>query len=188
MRNDISLSDYLPNYLNEYSEMNAALKAEEPEFVLLWNAADRVLENQFIDTADEYGISRFEKVMGIQPLIEDSIDVRRARVKSKWISLLPYTLKMLIQKLIILCGGEDFQVIKKYDRYIIRIVTHLRLYGDILRLRELLEEMIPANMVIDSFNSTAIRPDFGAAVYTGVSVFGKHKKIKREVNVYYGLE
>lgn len=188
MRNDIGLSEYLPRYLNEYSEMNAALKAEEPELVLLWDSADRVLQNQFIDTADEYGISRFERIMGIQPLKEDGIEVRRARVKSKWISALPYTLKMLIQKLIALCGGEDFQVIKKYDQYVIRIVTHLRLYGDILRLRELLEEMIPANMTADSFNSTAIRPDFGASIYTGACVFGKHKKIKREVNVYYGLE
>ena len=188
MRDDISLTGYLPEYLCGYSEMSAALKAEEPEFVLLWNSAGRVLENQFINTADEYGIARFEAVMKILPSTEDSLEVRRARVKDKWLSSLPYTLKMLIKKLIILCGGDDFQVIKKYDQYIIRVVTHLKLYSELLRLKELLEEMIPANMGIDSFNSTAIIPDSGAALYTGVRVFGRHKRIKKEVNVYNGME
>ena len=188
MRDDISLTEYLPEYLCEYSEMNAALKAVEPELVLLWNSAGRVLENQFIETADEYGISRLEAVMKILPTPEDSLEVRRVRVKSKWLSSLPYTLKMLVKKLIVLCGGEDFQIIKKYDQYIIRVVTHLKLYNDLLSLKELLEEMIPANMVIDSFNSTAINPGSGAVLYTGIRVFGRHKRIKKEVNVYYGME
>lgn len=187
MRDEVSLTEYLPEFLSGFSETKAALKAEEPEFELLWDSAERVLKNQFIETADEYGISRFESIMGILPSAEDSLEVRRARVSSKWLSALPYTLKMLVKKLFVLCGGEDFRVIKKYDGYTVRVVTHLKSYGELLGLKELLEEMIPANIVIDSFNSTAIRPESGAAVYTGIGVFGRHKKIKGEVKIY-GLE
>lgn len=187
MRGKVDLTGYLPDFLSGYSEPAAALKAEEPEFELLWDSAEGVLKNQFIETADEYGISRFESIMGILPSSGDSLSVRRARVRSKWISALPYTLKMLVKKLAVLCGGEDFEVIKKYDGYTVRVVTHLKLYSEILELKKLLEETVPANMVIDSFNSTAICSDVGAVIYTGVKAYGRHKKIKREVKIY-GLE
>lgn len=186
MRDDISLTEYIPEFLGGYSEIKAALKAEEPELELIWASAEEVLSNQFIETADEYGISRYEKLMGILPPAAEGLEARRARVRSKWLSSLPYTFKMLVKKLSVLCGG-DFQVIKNYDGYTVRVVTHLKLYSELLGLKELLEEMIPANMAIDSFNSTAIRPEGEAAVYTGVGICGRHKRIKREVKVY-GLE
>ena len=60
MIRDVDLVDYyLPTFMQKYNEPVAALKAEEPEFLLVWKAADRVLYNHFISTADDYGISRF---------------------------------------------------------------------------------------------------------------------------------
>lgn len=61
MTREVDLVSYLPPFLAEFKEIAVTLKAENPEFVLVWNAAERVLQNEFIETADEYGISRFEK-------------------------------------------------------------------------------------------------------------------------------
>ena len=46
--------------MTEFKELTAALDAENPEFILLWAAIDRVFQNMFIETADEYGLSRLE--------------------------------------------------------------------------------------------------------------------------------
>ena len=82
MIREVDLVSYLPPYLQEYNqETVAALEAENPEFRLIWEASDRVLYNEFIATADEYGISRFEKILNILPSKEDTLESRRARVQ-----------------------------------------------------------------------------------------------------------
>ena len=67
MTREVDLVSYLPPFLAEFKEIAITLEAENPEFVLVWNAAERVLSNEFIETADEYGISRFEKILKILP-------------------------------------------------------------------------------------------------------------------------
>lgn len=62
MIREVDLVSYLPPFIAEYKETNITLTAENPEFVLVWNATDKTLKNEFIATADEYGISRFEKI------------------------------------------------------------------------------------------------------------------------------
>ena len=85
MIRDVDFVDYyLPPFMQKYKEPVAAMKAEEPEFQIVWKAVDRILYNHFISTADEYGISRFEKMLGIYPSSEDTLESRRSRVQSKW--------------------------------------------------------------------------------------------------------
>lgn len=178
---------YLPPYLQEYKEIAGALDAADPEFSAVWSGADRVLRNEFIATADESGIERFEKLLGLLPFEDDNLESRRARVQINWFSALPYTMKMLIKKLTVLCGGDDFKITKSFNKYKITVATHLRLYSQILSLREVLEEMIPVNMVIQSNNSIIVRADGAAKIYTGLRLTGKHKKIQTEVK-NYGVE
>ena len=187
MTREVDLVSYLPPFLAEFKEIAVTLEAENPEFVLVWNAAERVLQNEFIETADEYGISRFEKVIGLVPSNEDTIESRRARIMSKWLSTLPYTLKILIKNLTVLCGGNDFKVNADFNNYNIRVTTHLRLYSQVQELKELLERMIPANIVIKSFNSIIIFADGEAVIYTKVNTVGIHKKRRVEIK-NYGLE
>ena len=55
MIREVDLVSYLPPFMAEFKEIMATLEAENPEFVLVWEAADRVLQNEFIETSDEYG-------------------------------------------------------------------------------------------------------------------------------------
>ena len=187
MLREPELKSYLPPHLLEYKEISAVLDAEDPEFAIAWSAAEKILRNEFIETADENGIERFEKLLGLLPYEDDSLEARRARVFTNWFSALPYTLKMLIKKLTVLCGGDDFTVTKKFDKYTITVNTHLRLHSQLLALREVLNDMIPANMVIKSNNSIIIHADGSAKLYTGLGLSGKHKMIKAEVK-NYGME
>ena len=74
------LVSYLPPFLQEYREIHTALEAEDPEFRLVWEGTDYVLRNEFILTADEYGIFRFEKLLGIVPVKGEDLESRRMAV------------------------------------------------------------------------------------------------------------
>lgn len=152
MTRKIDLVSYLPPFMAEYKEISAALEAENPEFVLIWNASEKVLRNEFIETADEYGISRFEKILKILPSREDTLESRRARVQSRWFNTIPYNLKSLLAKLIALCGDSDFTVTKEYMQYKLFILTNLELFGQVEELERIIENMIPCNMIVISEN------------------------------------
>jgi hypothetical protein len=152
MIRDVDLVSYLPLYLDGYEENPATLEAENPEFILIWNATDRVLKNEFIETADEYGISRFEKILNIFPSKEDTLESRRARVQARWFSSIPYTFKAFVSKLAALCGDTDFTIIKDYEKYRIEIFTDLELFGQVDELEHIIETVMPCNMIVNSKN------------------------------------
>ncbi len=165
MIREVALVSYLPPFIAEYKETNITLTAENPEFVLVWKAADRALKNEFIATADEYGIGRFEKILHILPSRDDTLESRRLRVQSRWFTTLPYTWRMFLQKLIVLCGENDFTVIKRFDFYRIDLQVELKLFGQIEELERIIETMVPCNMVVESNNK--LFEDFGNTVCTG---------------------
>ncbi len=152
MTKEIDLVGYLPPFLAEYSEMKETLKAEEPEFKLLWDGTDKILKNEFIETADEYGISRFEKLLDILPFDGENLEARRSTVRTRWFKALPYTLRQFINKLVTLCGGNDFTVVKNFDFYEIKVITNLEMFGNVNDLKHLFDTMLPCNMTIDSKN------------------------------------
>lgn len=153
MMRDIDLVSYLPPFMAGFKEISAALEAENPEFVLVWKASEKILQNEFIETADEYGISRFEKILKIPPSAEDTLESRRARVRIRWSNAMPYTFNALISKLIVLCEGNNFTVIVRHRNYCVEIQTHLENFGKAEELDHIINEMIPCNMCIVSENN-----------------------------------
>ena len=154
MIREVDLVSYLPPFMQSYKEPVAALEAENPEFSLMWSATDRCLRNRFISTADEYGISRFEKMLKIYPTADDTLESRRSRVQSKWFNTIPYTWKALLQKLLVLCGDSDFEVTGDFKTgYTLYIDTDLELYGQVEELENIINTMIPENLVVVSKNS-----------------------------------
>lgn len=169
--NDVNLAEYLPPFLREYKELKAVMEAENPEFSLLQNAAKRVLKNEFIETADEFGISRFEKLLGIMPSKNDTLESRRARVYSRWFTELPYTLRMFVGRLAQMSGGTEFSVTEDYEHYRVAAETCFELFGQVDELERLVELMFPCNIIADVRNTVRVkaeRPLFagGAAAVT----------------------
>lgn len=146
---EIDLVSYLPEFLAEYAELNVTLSAQNPEFQRVWKAADQVLKNEFIETADEYGISRFEKILGIHPLIGETLENRRLKVKSRWFTALPYTWRMLLKKLSMLCGDQGFRVYPlEKGGYQIRVDISIEPESEYLlqETQQVLDRFLPANL------------------------------------------
>lgn len=184
MIRDVDLESYLPEYLKGYREIANTLKAENPEFKLLWENVDRLLRNCFIDTADEYGISRMEKLIGIVLSDLDTLETRRIRVQTLWWNPLPYTIRAFIKKLADLCKEGSFEVDKsRLEEYFLGIRTHLWQYGEVDSLRRLVNGMVPANMRVEILNEI-VTQTCAAIAYAGtVIIVEQNQQIDNDVHL-----
>lgn len=89
------LIDYLPYVIRDYAEFQGIMGSEQPEIEKAWNTTDDLLDNQFIPTAGNMGLSRWEKILGITPKGTDSLEDRRFRILTRINEELPYTLPQL---------------------------------------------------------------------------------------------
>lgn len=154
MVREVKLASYLPPYMQDYRDPAEALSAEDPEFALVWKAEERVLYNRFILTADEYGIARYEKMLGIFPEPDDTPGSRRKRVQSRWYDTVPYTFKVLLRKLSVLCGDTDFTLTHNFSEgYTLRLKTGMELYGQVDELERMLDEVLPCNLMTETENN-----------------------------------
>lgn len=146
------LINYLPFIVREYDAFKALTAAEQPEFSLAWDSYDLTFANQFIDTADNYGLSRWETILQIIPQAGDTLESRRIKIKAKLNTIVPYTIRALIQKVDALADGEPYTVSIAEATYILQIITQWETNGKVDGLKDILERMVPANIAIDSQN------------------------------------
>lgn len=144
---EVDLLSYWMPLLRKIKEFKEIAKTEEPELRYILEAIDRTLANMFIETADEYGIKRFEDMMGLYPEEGDSLETRRFNVLIKWNDRISYTDKELYNRLLSLCGSADkFTLEEHYTEYWLKIVTHLGVNGAFDAVTKLLEDMLPCNL------------------------------------------
>lgn len=154
MAKDIDLLSYWMPLLRKIKEFKEIAKTEEPELRYILEAIDRTLNNMFIETADEYGIKRFENMMGIYPEAGESLETRRFNVLVKWNDKVPYTDKELYNRLLSLCGGADkFSIEEHYKDYWLKVTTHLGIAGAFDAVAALLEDMLPCNLELELANT-----------------------------------
>ena len=152
MLREVKLIEHLPLFIQEYREITNIMNSENPEFQLLCNESERIKNNQFIQTCDLEGISRFEKLLNIIPSPDDTLESRISRILVRWNDVVPYTWKFFIRKLDTLCGVGNYDVIPNFNEYALKIITHLDLHGQIEELENLIDYMIPVNIVVNAEN------------------------------------
>ena len=146
MIREVDLVSYLPPYLTEFKETVAALEAENPEYRLIWEETDKVLKNEFIDTADEYGISRFENMLKIFPNPDETLEVRRTKVKVQWMNSALYTKRGIESLLLSICGEDGYKLNVSADEYFVDAQVALATKSQRDSVSELFERILPCNM------------------------------------------
>lgn len=144
----INLKELLPLYLQEYSELAEIMNTETLEFRLLESRHNRMIDNRYIISCDEEGISRFEKILSVTPKSNDTLEDRIFRCLTKWNVCLPYNYAFLERKLRELCGTEytiDFDV--PGQTMIVKIgIAQKNQYDSVV---DILEEIVPCQIVLD---------------------------------------
>lgn len=141
------LQDYLPSILLKTYEFPLLCDTEQPEIDRLRDAADAVLDAQFISTAGETAIARYEKIFGITPMDTDTLDERRFKVLAKINAQLPFSVRRLRQQLETLCGADGYKLELDGDRYTLTVKVALTAKRNQQAVEELLVDIVPANMV-----------------------------------------
>lgn len=147
---DRRLLDYLPPVLREVMEMRAVNGANEPEIAAAWDGLARLLDNQFLETADARGVAVWEKELKILPRNTDTLEGRKARIKAMWNRDMPYTVPWLKSWLDSLCGAEGHK--EAVSGYVLEAELDYDALPDtdaaVKEIAELLSSAIPANMLL----------------------------------------
>lgn len=127
--------------------MQAIMYAETPEVQKLWQACEECMDDQFISTATENGVARREKMLNITPFASDTLDDRRFRLMSRYAENAPYTRRRLANMLASLCGEDGYTL--TFGPLTVNVEVALTVRNNYKDVEDLLERVIPANMVIN---------------------------------------
>lgn len=141
------LNEYLPSILLKTYEFPLLCDTEQREFDRLNTAVGEVLDAQFVSTAGERGIERYEQIFSIVPQDTDTLDERRFRVLAKINAQLPFSVRRLRQQLETLCGADGYELELDGDRYTLTVKVALTAKRNQQAVDELLADIVPANMV-----------------------------------------
>lgn len=147
------LIDYLPPIMQNFAEMKQITQVEQKETDLLKNEIGKVLDNAFIESCDEYGIKKYEKLTGIIPEVQDSLELRKSRVILHWNNFTPYTYRALIRRLNLFCGVNNYDITGKLENFELIISTRLSSVGQITELEKILDRILPVPIVFTIFNN-----------------------------------
>ena len=144
------INDYLPKVLQsivEFQQINSDLDVELNNIDKL---IDDINNETIVRTSTEYGISKWEKALGIISCDGDSLEVRRFRINNILTSKLPYTLRWLRNKLTQIVGSESGWTLNiNYHNYIITITLSGLDTNLMLEVQKQLRNSIPANMELE---------------------------------------
>lgn len=147
----IRLTDLLPDYYDGVYEMHELTAVEQPQLDELQRIVDQVEANEFISIADSQGLSIFEKMYGLKAANGDSIEMRRFRLLMFLSMYRPYTMRYLREVLLSLDPKSTVKLIN--DRYQLVINTQLEKQGEMAQLDTFLNQILPANLVLEMSNN-----------------------------------
>ncbi len=145
MLREVTIINYLPEYVQEYQEMQKIMTAENPELQFYWENIETSKDNMFPVTADENGLTRFEAMLQLNPQDDDTVDDRRARVLSKYNSMTVYTISGLKDMLAVLCGS-DYSVDLEASKYTLKVGIGLASIKQFNIVYQMLSDVIPCNI------------------------------------------
>lgn len=109
-------------------------------------AVEELNNDIMLDTMHIDIIERWEKILNINPLDDDTEEDRRFKVKAKVNEKLPYSLRVLKRKLDTLCqGGYSMEISE--DRTNLNVKIALTSKKMRSAIADMLEEMLPLNML-----------------------------------------
>ncbi len=143
------LIDLLPEFIKQFKEFQEIMKAEDRQMNLIEKNVQRVLDNAFITDCDEYGIKKYEALLNITPVINDTLETRKSRVLLYWNTALPYTYRTLIRKMDMFCGKEEYSMTLDINNYELGVVIPLKNKKMLNEIEIMLQRIVPVNIKLE---------------------------------------
>lgn len=146
------LIDYIPPEFQKYEELKAIFNTEQFDFVTFWDhGVQTVMNEQFITSLDEWGCEKWEKMIGISYLSDDTLDQRRFRILSYLSVRLPYTYRQLQNILESLYGKNGFLTYLFSNEYNLVVRLSLSNERNYNTACSMLRPIVPANLTINVY-------------------------------------
>ena len=144
----MSIKDLWPPIMQELREFQKISEIEDSLFEQLKQEIEGIVNDQFISTATEKGVARRERMLKISPFADDTLETRRFRVQGVWNDKLPYTYRVLLERLDSLCGPDGYVMELNAGEYSLNIkieLTRERMFDEIVKISR---QMVPANIFV----------------------------------------
>lgn len=145
---DRKVLDYLPEYLKEYKEFQGISGMLQAEFEDTWDNTDYLLQESFITTAENYGLTKWEELLGLARNDTIATEDRRFRIIAQLQNQTPYTYRRIKQLLTSLCGEDGYKMTLDANNYALTVLLALSREAQFDAVEQLLAEIIPANLVL----------------------------------------
>ena len=167
--------DYLPGFLRGIRDFQGLGTGTEPETEWVRNWCRKVQDECGAETAGEEGLSRFERMLGLQDQGTLTLEQRRMRVLGMLRNLPPFSMGWLLEKLLADCGEGNFYATQDTEHFRLQVGVDQKLEGSIASLYHSLRQSIPANMELHMglLYRTKMPGRFGGVMRTGDSISGK---------------
>ena len=145
----INLSDYAVPVTKDAADIQEVYRIESIEVQAIWDLLINIFKEQYIYTADDYGLSQWEKILELQPEPTDSSDTRRFAILAALLGQRPYTMIKLRELLDTLCGEGNYKIIEDFNNYSIKFKISLGVKKQRDIVANMLKEIIPMNLIFD---------------------------------------
>ncbi|MEW8955619.1 putative phage tail protein [Clostridium sp.] len=188
------LIDFLPPDIANIKDFKEITYAEDIEIENLEKGKMKILYENFIDTATEYGIKHLEGLYKIKAdSSKEDLGMRRLRLKNRKMDKMPITQRSLEQKLKTLFGEGNYKVKVINDKYTFEVEVNTFDWNMFYEIIDNFRYIIPCNMIL---NSTLVQkinfPIYYASALTAgeeVTVYPwspKNIESKGKVNIAMG--
>ena len=157
------LKKYLPEFIGGIKEFQEIDKTYSLELDELREKLQQLQDNQFIESANSEGLSRYEKMLSI-PYAED-VATRRFNILNKYNSTIPFTTAWLTNILNATIGRGEFLIDLDYSTYTLTISVLASKEHLIETLYKDLRKKIPCNLVLNITTLAPVEVDSYAGVY-----------------------
>ena len=155
---NVNLLSYRPDFMQEYREIRWIM-----------------FNNQFIQYCDEEGISKFEEMLGLHRYENDTLEIRIFRVLTYWNDQIPYTWRVLVNRMDQLCGVGNYELRPNFNVYELGITTKFDDAKKYDELNNMLKTILPANLGFNSINILTPKTENKIYVTNGVINYIKYE-------------
>ena len=176
----MEIESYIPDVLKNVREFISLAAAENPALENVSDAIDTVKAEQFVKTADEAGIKRYEAIVKITPKGTDTLDERKFAVLTKYNAETPFTEKKVNEILTSLCGEGGYS----YDLSIAGQTCTIKLALTNKKMRDTVNERLDEILPLDLYLSVVIMYNqhltFKSMTHTQMKAY-THQQLREEV-------
>ena len=167
------LINFLPPIVQDIKEFKEFTTVEDVELDSIESGQRRILNEAFIDTATEYGIKKYEFLYKIKAdIILESMEFRRLRVKNRGLDKIPFTFRVLRNKLESLFGSGNFSMEVDSDNYTLNIEITSYDWNMFNEIMDNFRYIIPCNILLKSMLIQKVTSPvyFGSSIVSGEEV------------------